>query len=91
MVILFFRGLEICLAEDGAVGSSVPAPPRDRALLREAVFETDEISFRRGLGWIGTFSPPTLREEEDIGVADPPPPTEVLVRGERLVFGDIMV
>lgn len=55
IVILFFRGL-ICFADDGAVGSSVPTPPKLRALLRLFLGD-DEISFRRGLGWIGAFSP----------------------------------
>jgi hypothetical protein len=48
--------------DDGAVGSSVPAPPRDRALLRDVFVAAEEISFRSGLGWIGAFSP--LREVE---------------------------
>jgi hypothetical protein len=56
IVILFLRGL-ICFADDGAVGSSAPAPPRLRALLRPFLVDDDEISLRRGLGWIGAFSP----------------------------------
>lgn len=86
MVILFLRGLEICFADDGAVGSSVPAPPRERALFRVG-FAVAEISLRRGLGWIGMFSP--LRDE---GVDGPlrVPPRESLVRGERLVVEDII-
>jgi len=86
IVILFLRGLDICLVDDGAVGSSVPAPPRDRALLRD-VFVVEEISFRSGLGWIGAFSP--LREAE-VGVFVPPA-RESLLRGERLTLEDIIV
>lgn len=73
--------------DDGAVGSSVPAPPRDRALLRDVFAEEEEISFRSGLGWIGAFSP--LREVE-VGVFRPPA-RESLFRGERLAFEDIIV
>ena len=44
------------------VVSSATEPPRLRALFRDFwdIDEVEEISFRRGLGWIGVFSP--LRE-----------------------------
>ena len=56
IVILFLRGS--CFD----VVSSAAEPPRLLALLRDFldVDEVEEISFRRGLGWIGVFSP--LRE-----------------------------
>jgi hypothetical protein len=73
--------------DDGAVGSSVPAPPRDRALLRDVFVAPEEISFRSGLGWIGAFSP--LREV-GVGVFEPPA-RESLLRGERLALEDIIV
>lgn len=43
------------------VVSSAADPPRLRALFRDFLgVEVEEISLRRGLGWIGMFSP--LRE-----------------------------
>ena len=57
IVILFFRGL-ICLAEDGAVGSSEPLPPKLLARFLPLFLEADANSFRSGLGWSGTFSAP---------------------------------
>jgi hypothetical protein len=91
MVILFFRGL-ICFAEDGADGSSVPAPPRLRARLR--VFfvvggEIAETTFRRGLGWIGALSLFCGVDGVAITVPFRDFLPEVNWRGERLaVFGE---
>jgi len=83
IVILFLRGF-VCFALGGAVGSSIPAPPRLRALLRDLL--ADANSFRKGDGCSGAFS---LR----VGVPgiEPAAPIDFLVcRGERRVGGDSM-
>ena len=87
MVILFLRGLDNFI--EGMVPvSSGPAPPRDRALLRDLLFVEDETSLRSGDGWIGAFS----RRRREGGVAVAPAPNDSLVaRGDRraVVGGDI--
>ena len=68
--------------------SSAPTPPRDRALLRDLLFVEDEISLRRGDGWVGAFPP--RRRDRGVAVA-PAPKDSLLVRGDRrtVVGGDI--
>lgn len=79
------------------MGSSFPAPPRLRARLRVLFVkdEDKEISFRRGLGWIGTLSPFANPLRDWVGVPGiPAAPRDLLddasERGDdRLVLGDI--
>jgi len=87
MVILFLRGLDNFI-EGTVVVSSGPAPPRDRALLRDLDFFEDGTSLRNGDGWIGAFS----RRKREGGVAMAPAPSDnLLARGDRraVVGGDI--
>jgi hypothetical protein len=85
MVILFLRGFA-SFADEALTVSPSPAPPSDRALLRDFVFAEEAISLRNGDGWIGAFSP---RRRADSGVAALAVPASeaLLARGDRRTFG----